>query len=267
MVGIIGGDGAMGQMFTEIFKAYEATVRIGRKTDVPNHLPMLTHCDVVVVSVPIDQTPKVIQNIAPHLQPKQLLCDLTSVKETPIKAMLQSTASVIGCHPLFGPTANLQKERIALCPARPGIWLPWLTNCFTHAGMEVIEMNAKAHDRAMAIVQSATHFTHMVYAEMMHEINQEGLDGNDLAHILSLSTPAMRAHLQALQRVLGGDPALYAQIQTANPNTPKVLNRLLAIAQNLAQHVSQGDTKRVSQHYKRGSAFVQHLKQCTNQPP
>ena len=49
-----------------------------------------------------------------------LLMDVTSIKEAPVKAMLESTkASVVGTHPMFGPSVHsLQGQRVVLCLER-----------------------------------------------------------------------------------------------------------------------------------------------------
>ena len=78
-------------------------------------------CDLVVVSVPIRDTVRVIGEIAPFLREDQLLCDFTSLKTGPVAAMLRSKAAVIGLHPMFGPTVSSIRVRPSWCarPARP----------------------------------------------------------------------------------------------------------------------------------------------------
>ena len=73
----------------------------------------------MVVSVPIGSTVPVIREIAPLLTCDQLLCDLTSLKVAPVKAMLRSSAQVVGLHPMFGPnTGSLAGQTIIATPAR-----------------------------------------------------------------------------------------------------------------------------------------------------
>ena len=76
---------------------------------------------LVIVSVPIHDTVRVIDEIAPFLTADQILCDLTSLKVKPVEAMLKSKADVIGLHPMFGPTvSSLHHQTIIVCPARAG---------------------------------------------------------------------------------------------------------------------------------------------------
>src|SRR5208283_3092649 len=117
--GIIGGTGKMGKLFAPVFEraGYEVTVS-GRSTTVTN-AEIAETCDLVVVSVPIRDTVRIIGEIAPLLGKDQVLCDFTSLKVAPVAAMLKSEAQVIGLHPMFGPTvSSIARQTIIMCPAR-----------------------------------------------------------------------------------------------------------------------------------------------------
>ena len=117
--GIIGGTGKMGRLFGPVFEraGYEVLVS-GRSTPLTNSR-LAEQCDLVIVSVPIRDTVRVIEEIAPVLTQNQILCDLTSLKVAPVAAMMKSEAQVIGLHPLFGPTVpSLLHQTIVVCPAR-----------------------------------------------------------------------------------------------------------------------------------------------------
>ena len=78
---------------------------------------------MVVVSVPIEVTVKVIEQVGPLMQKDALLMDLTSLKAEPVAAMLRSSvAEVIGLHPLFGPAVDTlagHTHRDLPCAGRP----------------------------------------------------------------------------------------------------------------------------------------------------
>ena len=118
-VGIIGGTGRMGSWFADLLEQSGATVyRIGRTTDLtPSEAA--AKCDVVVISVPIAQTVKIIREIGPLVSKHALLMDLTSIKKEPVQAMLEhSNAQVVGAHPLFGPDSTINN-------GQKGRNLPW----------------------------------------------------------------------------------------------------------------------------------------------
>ena len=69
--GIIGGTGKMGKLFAPVFEraGYEVYVS-GRSTTVTNATIAQT-CDLVIVSVPIHDTIRVIQEITPYVREDQ----------------------------------------------------------------------------------------------------------------------------------------------------------------------------------------------------
>ena len=96
---IIGGTGEMGQWFTRFSKehGYEVVVwGSSRRVEVAESMGVefasdLDHAigdsDIVVVSVPIDITDKIISETAPKMKDGSLLMDITSLKAKPIEAM------------------------------------------------------------------------------------------------------------------------------------------------------------------------------------
>jgi hypothetical protein len=105
LAGIIGGTGQMGRFFAKVFKqaGWEVIVS-GTKTPLTSR-DVAEMADLIMVSVPIRTTVGVIREVAPLLSEEQVLCDLTSLKVEPVRAMLASRAEVIGLHPMFGPGA------------------------------------------------------------------------------------------------------------------------------------------------------------------
>ena len=100
-LGIVGGDGKMGKLFAPIFERYVDEVITSL-----DPINIAKSCDIIVFSVPIEVTEKVIEELLPHIEERHLLMDFTSLKEGPCKAMMHSQGSVIGLHPLFGPSVS-----------------------------------------------------------------------------------------------------------------------------------------------------------------
>jgi chorismate mutase/prephenate dehydrogenase len=131
-VAVIGGQGGMGQCMARLFGDMGHAVMVA---DVDTRLTpaeAAAVADVVVISVPIDVTSQVIRELAPRVRPEALLIDVTSIKADPLATMLAHTsASVVGTHPLFGPSVHsLQGQRIVLTPGRGDEWLAWLKGVF-----------------------------------------------------------------------------------------------------------------------------------------
>lgn len=239
-VGIIGGTGKMGRLFSGVFEraGYDVLVA-GRRTELAA-TALAEQCDIVIVSVPIRDTVRVIKEIAPVLSKDQILCDLTSLKSAPVAAMLESKAQVIGLHPMFGPTVrSLRHQTIIVCPARvESDILESLLSLFKKEGATCTITTPDAHDRMMAVVQGLTHFVTLTVAESIRRL------GVDITKTQEFTSPVYQIELSLVGRLLSQDPDLYADILQENPYVPEVLAACRASADALSSIVTAGDPAR-----------------------
>lgn len=233
-IGIIGGTGGMGKWFASFFRQEGYSVHISGRRTGPDPREMAAACPVVIVSVPIEATDAVIREVGPCMPRESVLMDLTSLKEAPVRAMLEVAVSeVIGLHPLFGPrVASLDGQNIAVCPARGERWLPWLKDILGKNGAHLVETTPERHDQMMALVQGLNHFNTVMMGLTMAG---SGVSGEDLRRF---STPALRERLDHLGRIVA-HPDLYAHLIAGNPHTDKLmtsyrnnLNELEALLHN-----------------------------------
>jgi prephenate dehydrogenase len=219
IVGIIGGTGKMGTFFKGVFeKAGYTTLVSGRKTILTNH-NVAARADLIIVSVPIHATVEVINEIAPLLTERHVICDLTSLKVMPIEAMLRSRAQVLGLHPMFGPTVtSLTGQTIVATPARVDeATLDRVLSIFINQGARIVTTTPEEHDRIMAIVQGLTHFSTLCMAETMRLLDV------DIARALNFTSPIYRIEMDLIGRLLSQDPDLYGGILQMNPSVPAVI--------------------------------------------
>ncbi len=235
--GIIGGTGKMGRFFTPVFEraGYEVMVS-GRSTPLTN-ADLAEQCDLVIVSVPIHDAVRVIEEITPVLTRGQVLCDFTSLKRDQVAAMLKSRAQVIGLHPLFGPTVpSLRHQTIIVCPARAGEkTVNSLVSIFTREGAQCTVTSPEQHDRMMAVVQGLTHFVTLCMAESVRRL------GVDIESTKAFTSPVYQLELSLVGRLLSQDPSLYADILQQNPYVPEVLSACTKSAETLTRIVASGD--------------------------
>lgn len=236
-VAIIGGHGGMGRLLTSMFSDTGNPVLVADVDTALDAKAAAAEADVVVISVPIDVTERVISEVGPHVREDALLMDVTSVKEAPIKAMLASTnASVAGTHPMFGPSVHtLQGQRVVLCRARGEEWANWLTRVFAARGLLVTETTPEKHDRAMSIVQVLTHFQTQVQGLTLARL------GLPLAETMKFTSPVYLLELFVTARHFAQSPQLYGPIEMLNPRTAEVTEAFKSAARDLARVIEGGD--------------------------
>jgi prephenate dehydrogenase len=250
-IGIIGGTGGMGTLFSRIFSdaGHEVLVS-GRATPLSN-ADLVEATEVVIVSVPIRSTVPVIREIAPFLSGDHLLCDVTSLKATPVAAMLETKADVLGLHPMFGPSvSSLKNQTVVACPARVAPErADDVLDVFRRAGAKVTVMDPLEHDRLMAVVQGLTHFTTLTLAGTMRRLSV------DLPTLLSVTSPVYQIEMAVIGRILGQDPDLYGPILGENPAVPEVLDAFADAAAEVREAVESGDDEVFSRLFREDAAF------------
>src|SRR3989339_790785 len=256
-IGIIGGTGQMGQWFKKFFEKENYKVLIASRKTTISPKECASKCDVVIVSVPIDITVKVIKEISPFVREDALLMDFTSIKKEPVETMLKySKSSVIGAHPVFGPSVQtIKNQTVVLCPARPGKWLEWLKNMLEKHGAIVRVTTAEKHDKTMSIIQGVTHFSTICVA---HTLKKLGIDVQESLHYTS---PIYKLRMDMVGRLLNQDPALYADIQMLNPENKKAIEEYIKSTRELIGIIKRQDKGEFIKFFKEGADFLGSFKE------
>lgn len=244
-IAIIGGYGGMGKFFAELFRNEGNDVTItgpsaekGRR--IAEELGVLyerdnsraaKNVDIVMISVPIGETIKVIKEVAPYVKKGSLLIDVTSIKEKPCEAMEKYSnkeVEIIGTHPVFSHrVGTLEGQVFVLVPVRGEKWLKWLKKFLKDHKVRIYESTAEEHDRIMAVVQGLTHFTYISIGKTLQE-----LDFN-IKESRKFSSPIYELMLDMVGRIIGQNPRLYAEIQMENPRVSDVHREFLSVAGKL----------------------------------
>ncbi len=239
-IAVIGGAGRMGGLLVRLFADLGHRVLVADLDTELSAVDAASGSDVVIVSVPIDETEQVIRSVGPHVRPKGLLMDVTSLKTAPVAAMLESTeASVVGTHPMFGPGVHtLQGQRVVLCRARGDEWADWVARMLSARGLTVTETTAEAHDRVMAVVQVLTHVQTQVFGLALAR------SGIPLSETLPFTSPAYLLELYVAARHFAQEPALYGPIEMSNPITASITMGLSEATREVAAILASGDRAR-----------------------
>ncbi|MCA1787593.1 MAG: bifunctional chorismate mutase/prephenate dehydrogenase, partial [Desulfobacteraceae bacterium] len=227
---IIGGTGQMGAMFATLFDKSGYEVRILSESDWQNAGMLCRDIDLVLVSVPIEKTCDVIEQICFHLPEQALLADVTSIKQAPMAAMFRChKGPVLGIHPLFGPTTtSFDKQIIVVTPGRDPEAGHWLLEQLALWGAILVQSTPKEHDEIMEIVQALRHFATFCFGRFLFERRVH------IQRTLEFSSPIYRLELGMVGRLFAQDAGLYAQIIFA---TKERRNLLMQFITSLNQHL------------------------------
>jgi len=159
------------------------------------------HFDAVAVAVPISATEETIA--AQAFRAERAVVDLSGVMTDPVAAMrghapARERASL---HPLFAP--EYAPGTVAVVPDATGPATDTLLDALADDGNDLFETTPEEHDRAMETVQARAHAAVLAFGLAAEEIPD------------SFHTPVSRALTDLVDRVAGGSPSVYAEIQAA----------------------------------------------------
>lgn len=255
---ILGGTGETGSWFARYFreKGFDVAVwGLSGRVAVAERLKVrYAHdrmaeaglSDIVLVSVPIENTVEVIREVAPCMRPGSLLMDVTSIKAGPMEAMLNYAppgVEVLGTHPMFGPTMQtLCGQTVIFTPAegRSGKWLPVIRSLFESDGARIEILNADEHDEIMAVVQALTHFAYIGIGATLKCLDF------DVQRSRKFMSPVYEIMIDFVGRILGQNPELYASIQK-NPKAARVRQAFVTECMCLCERADAGDLESFKQ--------------------
>lgn len=256
---IVGGAGALGKIFADMFSKSGYTVSILEQNDWPDAVNILQNANLVLVAVPIKLTEEIITKLGEIIPADCVLADVTSTKQNPLNAMLKShQGPVVGLHPMFGPDVqSLVKQVVVVCNGRHPEHYQWLVEQMRVWGAVLHHSAAQDHDNAMAFIQVMRHFSSFVYGAHL-----AGEDPN-LEQLVAFSSPIYRLELEMVGRLFAQDPELYAGIIFSNKESIGLLKRFrdrFDDALTLLEDDNKGEF--VKQFFAIGKWFGPYAKQC-----
>lgn len=254
VIGIIGGNGGMGKQFSRWFNHDGFPVLIASRSTSLSPEDCAKNCDLLIITVPIDQTEKIIQKLGPLVKKDGAIMDFTSLKAFPVKAMEKvCQCEIIGAHPVFGPSIQQMKNQVmVLTPAldAPGPWCEYLQAVFLRWGARVQISSPEKHDQLMAIIQVLVHYTSINFVSTLHALD------SDSREINTYSSPVYRARMDFSHRILNQNADLYAEIAMQNPMSVSILERYIEESQSMLDCIKKGDREGFRQRFQEAADYL-----------
>lgn len=244
---IVGGTGEMGRFFVDCFESAGYEVRSMGSRDWPNVEALCTGIDLCIISVTIERTAEITEQIAPYLGPDTVLTDVTSIKKVPMDAMMKAhSGPVLGLHPLFGPTTStLDKQIVVATPGRNDAACQWVIDQFSLWGAIMVMSDADEHDEIMEFVQSLRHFATFAFGQFLASKKVP------IARSLEFSSPIYRLELGMVGRLFAQDASLYAEIIFATPERRALLKDYIQSVANNLEMLENGDKEAFKSQFQK----------------
>ncbi len=251
------GAGKMGVWFAKFFQSKGYTVTLADRkqekltkpkkelnVDITTDFKAAVQgADQILICVSINAFEEVVKAISPALHKGQVVMDICSIKEAPVRIMHQyiKDATILGTHPVFGPGSNGVKHKAyILTPTTPNEqafavqFKKWLEQEEAH----VFVMTPKKHDELMSLVLGLPHFIGLVACETL-------LEQKNLPETKKVAGTTYRMLFTLAEATAMETPDLYASLQMNLPELGKIEDLFMAKAQEWLNLIKSKDSEAI----------------------
>ena len=252
------GAGKMGVWFADFFqsKGYDVILADRKKEKLQKQKDLLVdlttnfqeavcEADQILLCVSINAMEDVVKEISPAIHEGQVVMDICSIKETPVKTMHQhlKRATVLGTHPVFGPGSNgIKHKAYVLTPtsAKEQEFAEHIKKWLEQQEAHVFIMTPKKHDELISVVLGLPHFLGLVACETL-------LEQKNLPETKKIAGTTYRMLFTLAEATALETPDLYAAVQTNLPELAKIEDAFMTKAQELVTLIKNKDQKAIAQ--------------------
>jgi prephenate dehydrogenase len=246
-IAIIGAGGDMGYWFSKYFKKKDKILSLYdiRPTSLkPSNNTIIckniSECveaaDVVLVCVPVKNTPQTIEECASKMKSGAILAEISSVKYRSFRALQRVPTDIIPLciHPMFGPgRRDLKQMKILLIPlSNEENELKILNNLFEGAIITVVR-NSYIHDKLIAIVLGLTHYVNIIFANFLSK--------QDFSYLSEVAGTTFEMQSLLVTSILTEQPALVIDLLIENRSVKKYIHSYLKEANKVAKMIFENN--------------------------
>ena len=172
---------------------------------------ILTKADLVIVSVPIGATSKVIKSSVKHMRKGATLMEIASLKSNTYEAMVEASSmgyNAICVHPMFGPsTTDLEEKTVVLIPVMDvESEVKQTREIYPGESIEILDLDQ--HDRLMSVILSLPYLINLALARTLND--------EDLIMLRKLSGTTFSLQYMLTQSVTAENTSLISSLINDN---------------------------------------------------
>jgi prephenate dehydrogenase len=262
-IAIIGAGGEMGYWFSKYFKKEDKILSLYdiRPTSLKpsnntiickNISECVESADLVLVCVPVKNTPETIEECASKMKSGAILAEISSVKYRSFRALKRIPTDIIPLciHPMFGPgRRNLKQMKILLIPvSSEENELKILNNLFEGAIITVVP-NSNTHDKLIAIVLGLTHYVNIIFANFLSK--------HDFPYLSEVAGTSFEMQSLLVTSILTEQPALVIDLLIENRSVKKYIHSYLKEANKVAKMIFEKNGVDLGTKYVNTKTIIQ----------
>ena len=258
-VAIIGA-GKMGRWFTRFFLEEGDSVIVSSRSkekllkirdefgvEIADNVSAVKKADRVLICVPIENFEAVAKEIQPHIRPDQVVMDICSIKEFPVKIMHEyvKTGITLGTHPVFGPGAkSIENQNFVLTPVndKEKRFAREFKSWLEERRANVFIMSPRKHDELMSVVLGLPHFLGLVVCDTL-------MNYPNFLQTKKVAGASYKMLLTLAEAVASEETEFYTSLQMDLPEIEKIEGLFLEKTEEWINMVRR----------KNGSAFISKM--------
>ena len=196
--------------------------------------------DNIMICVSISAFEEVVENIAPFVSEGQVVMDICSVKEQPVRIMHRHIKKglILGTHPVFGPgSKGVRHKAYVLTPtnAKEQEFAEKYKGWLEKVGARVFIMSPEKHDTLMSVVLGLPHFVGLVACDTL-------LEQSDFLETKKVAGTTYRMLFTLAEATALETPDLFANLQTTLPKMGKIEDIFIQKAEEWLSLVKKKDS-------------------------
>jgi len=207
-----------------------------------NNIESVKNADITIFAVPITFIENSIKQICPHLKEHSVVLDVCSIKYLPSEALKEYSPKnvlVIPTHPMFWPyISSIAGQIFVLTPEeknKEDSRYKFLIDFLKKSNAKILEVEAKKHDKMMAVVQGLTHYDIFVFGETIKRL------WVDIEKSLDFISPIYKLKISSVARYMNQNPKLYWDIQMFNKEILNVHKTFMEVSSEFNKFVEEKD--------------------------
>lgn len=214
------------------------------KVETADFVDAVQNADRILICVSISAFDAVAKMIAPSIRESQVVMDICSIKESPVKTMHKhiTRGLVLGTHPVFGPgSKGVKNKAFILTPTNAAeeefaeSFKKWLEQ----KKARVFIMSPEKHDALMSVVLGLPHFFGVVACDAL-------LEQADYAETKKVAGTTYRMVFTLAEATALENPELYASLQLNLPEIEKLESLFIEKAQAWLKLIKQKDSAAIT---------------------
>jgi prephenate dehydrogenase len=199
--------------------------------------------DRIMICVSISSFEEVVKKIGPMVQDDQVVMDICSVKDFPVRVMHENIKRglVLGTHPVFGPgSKGVKHKTYVLTPTneKESKYADEFKNWLEKEKAHVFVMSPRKHDELMSVVLGLPHFLGLVACETL-------LEQKNFPETKTVAGTTYRMLFTLAEATALETPDLFANLQMNLPNMRQIEDQFISKAQEWLDLIKQKDPKAI----------------------